>query len=165
MTTKIIHKKSSVSGKAPLAGQLDYGELALNTYDGVIYLKRNQGVDDELITIAPVSEDTLEIDTTGFSNSLGSTLAEVLEDLDSAITSAAVGGVSVNPNTILGAGTVASPFTVTLDSVLAGGGASARNLEVNNLVVNGQFSGSDISATELEGSTLSDIIALSIALG
>jgi len=165
MTTKIIHKKSSVSGKAPLAGQLDYGELALNTYDGVIYLKRNQGVDDELITIAPVSEDTLEIDTTGFSNSLGSTLAEVLGDLDSAITSATTGGVNVNPNTILGAGTVATPFTVTLDSVLAGGNVTTRDIEVNNLQVNGTINGASFSASQLEGATLSDIIALSIALG
>ena len=165
MTTKIIHKKSSVSGKIPLAGQLEYGELALNTYDGVLYLKRNQGVDDEVITISPVSEDTLEIDTTNLSNSSGSTLSEVLEDLDAAITTSTIGGVTVQPESILGAGTSVDPFRVTLDSVLAGGNVTTRDIEVNNLQVNGTINGASFSASQLEGATLSDIIALSIALG
>lgn len=37
--SKIILKKSSVTGKVPLAGDLDYGELALNYTDGVLYYK------------------------------------------------------------------------------------------------------------------------------
>ena len=44
MTTqhnKIILKKSSVSGKIPQTTDLEYGELALNYTDGVLYYKSN----------------------------------------------------------------------------------------------------------------------------
>lgn len=37
--TKIILKKSPVTGKVPVAGDLDYGELALNYADGALYYK------------------------------------------------------------------------------------------------------------------------------
>lgn len=36
---KIIHKKSSVPGKTPVAGDLDYGELAINYADGKLFYK------------------------------------------------------------------------------------------------------------------------------
>ena len=39
MTTSIKLKKSSVAGKSPLAGDLDYGELAINYQDGKLYYK------------------------------------------------------------------------------------------------------------------------------
>jgi len=38
-TNKIILKKSSVTGKVPVASDLDYGELAINYADGKIYFK------------------------------------------------------------------------------------------------------------------------------
>lgn len=163
MTTNIIHKKSSVAGKSPLVSQLQYGELALNTYDGVIYLKRNQGVDDELMTIGQVTEDNLAVDTTGYINSSGTVLSGVLADLDAAITSAQ--SVVVDPNTILGSGTVQDPFTVTLESVLAGGSTSNSSLTVADLTVTGTLTADGLSVTQLGGATLDDIIALSIALG
>lgn len=43
MATKIIHKRSSVVGKAPVAGDLSAGELALNTADAKIYMKNDAG--------------------------------------------------------------------------------------------------------------------------
>ncbi len=36
-------KRSAVAGKVPTTGQLDLGELAVNTYDGKLYLKRDDG--------------------------------------------------------------------------------------------------------------------------
>lgn len=39
MSSKIILKKSSVPSKAPLPGDLSYGELALNYADGQLYYK------------------------------------------------------------------------------------------------------------------------------
>lgn len=41
MPTKIILKKSSVSGRIPDPGTLDYGELAINYADGVLYYKNS----------------------------------------------------------------------------------------------------------------------------
>jgi len=49
MTTSIKFKRSSVEGKVPTTEQLDFGELAINTYDGEIYLKRNKDSLEEIV--------------------------------------------------------------------------------------------------------------------
>ena len=36
-------KKSAVSGKAPAVGDLVLGELAINTFDGKLFLKKDNG--------------------------------------------------------------------------------------------------------------------------
>jgi hypothetical protein len=38
-------KRSSIPNKAPIPGDLDLGELAVNTYDGKLYLKKNNGTE------------------------------------------------------------------------------------------------------------------------
>jgi len=38
-------KRSAVAGKAPTTTDLELGELALNTFDGKLYTKRNNGTD------------------------------------------------------------------------------------------------------------------------
>lgn len=40
---KIQLKRSSVTGKVPTTADLEDGELALNTADGILYYKNNQG--------------------------------------------------------------------------------------------------------------------------
>jgi hypothetical protein len=46
MATQLLLKKSNVIAKAPLAADLEPGELAINYQDGVLYYKRNDGVID-----------------------------------------------------------------------------------------------------------------------
>ena len=41
MSTKITLKKSSVTGKIPLVNDVDYGEIALNYNDGLLFYKTN----------------------------------------------------------------------------------------------------------------------------
>jgi len=41
MATRIKHKRSSVAGKIPLAADLEAGELALNSNDGKVFLKKD----------------------------------------------------------------------------------------------------------------------------
>jgi YD repeat-containing protein len=53
---KIIVKKSTVSGKAPVAEDLDIGELAVNTADGFLYTKHNNN------TIKRIRADVYDID-------------------------------------------------------------------------------------------------------
>ncbi len=43
MAQTIKIKRSAVAGKAPVVGDLDLGELALNTYDGKLYTKKDNG--------------------------------------------------------------------------------------------------------------------------
>ena len=43
MPSKIQHRRSAVPGKVPTTAQIDLGELAINTRDGKLYLKRDNG--------------------------------------------------------------------------------------------------------------------------
>jgi len=43
MPSKIQHRRSTVPGKVPTTAQIDLGELALNTRDGKLFLKRDNG--------------------------------------------------------------------------------------------------------------------------
>lgn len=43
MAVKIELKRSAIPGKVPTVSQLDLGELAINTYDGTVYLKQDNG--------------------------------------------------------------------------------------------------------------------------
>jgi hypothetical protein len=43
MATPIKLKRSAVAGKAPGTGDLALGELALNTWDGKLYTKKDNG--------------------------------------------------------------------------------------------------------------------------
>jgi len=45
MADLIKLKRSAVQGKIPEVADLELGELGLNTYDGKIYLKKNDGVE------------------------------------------------------------------------------------------------------------------------
>jgi len=43
MANLIKLKRSAVAGKAPTTSDLELGELALNTYDGELYTKKDNG--------------------------------------------------------------------------------------------------------------------------
>jgi hypothetical protein len=46
-------KRSAVAGKAPQTTDIELGELAVNTYDGKLYLRRNDGT-DAVLEVGPV---------------------------------------------------------------------------------------------------------------
>lgn len=56
-------KRSSTPGNIPSVASLALGELALNTYDGTIYLKRNQNGTEDIVTFA---ESGLPPDSQGY---------------------------------------------------------------------------------------------------
>jgi len=43
MANKIQVKRSAVAGKVPTTADIDLGEIAINTYDGKMYIKKNDG--------------------------------------------------------------------------------------------------------------------------
>jgi hypothetical protein len=43
MANKVVLKRSAVQGKAPVVGDLSLGELAVNTYDGNLFFKKDNG--------------------------------------------------------------------------------------------------------------------------
>ena len=48
---KITVKRSSVEGKIPLTTDLDLGEFAVNTYDGKLFLKRDNGIGQYIVEV------------------------------------------------------------------------------------------------------------------
>ena len=52
MPNKIVLKKSSVASKVPVAGDLDFGELAINYTDGKLYFKKADNTIDAFTTAA-----------------------------------------------------------------------------------------------------------------
>jgi len=68
MANTIIHKKSSVASKVPLEGDLSLGELAVNTTDGLVFMKKG---DNTIVAIGaggsfdtPVNDQTASYTTT-----------------------------------------------------------------------------------------------------
>jgi hypothetical protein len=74
------HKRSAVPNKAPAIGDLTLGELAINTYDGCIYLKRNRDSSEEVVKISsdPVSATSDAIITVDSFTGDGTTVAYTL---------------------------------------------------------------------------------------
>jgi len=51
MATSIKVKRSAVAGRIPTTADLELGEIALNTYDGVAYIKKNVGGTETVVQI------------------------------------------------------------------------------------------------------------------
>ena len=41
MSNKILHKRNNVAGQEPLTDQIDLGEIAINTADGKMFIKKS----------------------------------------------------------------------------------------------------------------------------
>lgn len=52
MANTIKIRRSAVPGKVPLVGDLQLGELALNTHDGKLYAKRNQDGTESIVELS-----------------------------------------------------------------------------------------------------------------
>lgn len=60
MSTTIKLRRSAVPGKVPTTSQLDLGEMAINTYDGKIFLKRFKEFYDEDLSANVTIEDIIQ---------------------------------------------------------------------------------------------------------
>jgi len=85
MAVTLRHKRSDISGSLPSTNDVELGELTVNTFDGRIHFKKNDGNGESIVTLQPVSEYNLAINNTPLSNSSSNNLSGVLRDLDSAI--------------------------------------------------------------------------------
>ena len=66
---KIKFKRSSVAGKVPTTAQLPLGELAINTYDGKLFLQRDTGGVGVGTTVVEVGAENWDIITTTYTAS------------------------------------------------------------------------------------------------
>jgi len=51
MSTIIKAKRSSVQGKIPLTSDLELGEFAINTFDGKLYIKKNENGTESIVDV------------------------------------------------------------------------------------------------------------------
>jgi len=74
-------KRSAVAGKIPTIASLDLGEVALNTYDGRLYIKKSVNSVESIVMFAagaPVAETSITVDTfIGDSSTVNYTLSRV----------------------------------------------------------------------------------------
>ena len=134
-------KRSSISGRAPDTGSLDYGELAVNTYDGVLYLKKNDGNGDTVVPIQQVTEYNLAINNIPITNSTSNNLSGVLRDLDSAINRNKSFEIGADDSTIR---TVNPGESV---SFLGSGGITTSTDVEGNVTINGPDLSSYVTTT------------------
>lgn len=56
MANTILLKRSAVAGKVPQVSDVPLGSLALNTFDGALYMQRDSGT-PEIVRIAFANQD------------------------------------------------------------------------------------------------------------
>ena len=59
MANPILIKRSAVAGKRPLMADLALGELAINTSDGKLFLKKSVGGVDSIVQVGPLTTTDL----------------------------------------------------------------------------------------------------------
>lgn len=97
MANPILLKRTSTPGKIPLVGDLSLGELALNTYDGKMFIKKNVGGTESVIEIGTAATEASKLsvartialsgDATGSTSFDGSANATIAATLASVNTS------------------------------------------------------------------------------
>jgi hypothetical protein len=146
MSNKIIIKRSSSQGSAPTTSDLDLGELAINTYGGRLYAKKNDGS----ATIVDLTEnDTVSLsgDATGSGKTaITVTLANttVTAGTYGDVTS---GVVSVPRFTVDSKGRITGVTTQTFSAAANLGTMSTQN--ANNVSI----TGGTIDGTTIGGTT------------
>ena len=89
MSSNIKLKRSAVQDKIPTVSNLSLGELAINTFDGKVFLKKDVSGTESIVTLQEITEDNLGIDSSAINNSSSTVLSDVLADLDTAISTKA----------------------------------------------------------------------------
>ena len=82
MSTLIKLKRSAVQGRVPTTAQLELGELAINTYDGKIYIKQDVNGTESIIEFSADPADLLTLIKTVDGSGSGLD-ADLLDGLDS----------------------------------------------------------------------------------
>jgi hypothetical protein len=69
MAAQLRVKRSAVPGRIPDIGSLDLGEIAINTYDGKLYIKKTQNSISTIVDIgSPPVSSLADVDITNLEN-------------------------------------------------------------------------------------------------
>lgn len=121
MANTVKLKRSSIQGKIPLVTDLALGELAINTYDGKLYLKKNVGGTESIVDISSGLSATEILTLLKTVDGSGSGLdADLLDGLNSSSSSLASTVMTRDANS------QTSIAAINFDSVSAVEGAAGR---------------------------------------
>jgi hypothetical protein len=130
MANKVLLKKSSVTAKVPLVGDLDYGELALNYTDEKLYFKNASNVIKSFnVGAVGTTTNTLTIGT-GLSGTSFNGSAAVTVAIDSTVTT--LTGTQTLTNKTLSAAVLTGTLT-------AGGGVGTNGQVLTSTVTGVQW--------------------------
>ena len=137
MANTIKIKRSAVASKVPTTGDLQLGELAVNTYDGKLYTKKDNGTASIVEIGGATGVSSFSAGTTGLTPSVASTGAVTL----AGTLAVANGGTGVTTSTGTG-NTVLSgspTFSGTPLAPTATAGTSTTQIATTAFVTDGSF--------------------------
>lgn len=84
---RIRVKRSSVEGKAPSTSDLDLGEIAINTHDGQMFIKRDRNGVQSIVPMGSIdsTDRVFYVATTGNDNNNGKTVGDAFATIEGAI--------------------------------------------------------------------------------
>ena len=110
MAQTIKLKRSSTEGKVPIVSNLALGELGINTYDGRIFLKKNDGSDsiEHVVTTDSITTGSITITGTVDAGTLTTTNLIDKQYLDDEVLNASLNAFTQSAITVTGNGTSGS---------------------------------------------------------
>lgn len=92
MASTIKVKRSNVANKIPTTSDLDFGELAINTHDGVMFLKKNPGTGEVIVSLGPTeTANVLYVSKSGSNSNNGKSLTSPFLTIKAALAVATSG--------------------------------------------------------------------------
>jgi hypothetical protein len=146
MAQSIILKRSSLPGKVPDTGSLNVGEIAINTYDGKLFIKRSGNLDsiEGIVVTNSITTGSISLTRTGsFGELIIAQDANITRDL-------------YVTNDIIGAGDIDISGDITGSSALLSGSLilSGSQTITNNLTVLGEVNARQFNISVISSSVL-----------
>jgi hypothetical protein len=146
MAQSIILKRSSLPGKVPDTGSLNVGEIAVNTYDGKMFIKRSGNLDsiEGIVVTNSITTGSISLTRTGsFGELIIAQDANITRDL-------------YVTNDIIGAGDIDISGDITGSSALLSGSLilSGSQTITNNLTVFGEINARQFNISVISSSII-----------
>lgn len=159
MAEKIQLRRSAVTGNVPTTSQIDLGEIAINTYDGKVFIKKDDGT-ASIIEVGDLSSLPSTVSTTFlFTTSTASTASTSVLGFDNTDWASATAiyasvinseGKNITPaaSKYLKVGT-----TVLVQNMSSTNGADYLTAEVSSVTINSTTVSVGITSVSTSGST------------
>ena len=143
MTSTVLLKRSSTASHVPTTAQLALGELSINTYDGLIWMKKNAGSGDVLVPIATQAWVTAQAYLVASSLTSAIPAGSSTQLLAATGTAGTAAAAALSSNFVLSAGTLSLTGVAQLTGAAFTGAVSTTG----TLAANGTITAGNGTAT------------------